>query len=88
MYPTQTDPLLPKMAAYHAAVVRDEGLQLLLRESPDDGDLLRRSLAAAEAVIAARATFRRALIELGWTPPVEIVEDLEHDTILLDTPAE
>jgi len=86
LYPTQSDPMLPHMAVYHAAVIRDEGLQALLRESAGDEDLLRRSLIAAERVIEARAAFRRGLIDLGWTPPADVLQDLQHDSALLDVP--
>jgi hypothetical protein len=86
MYPTQQDPLLPLMAAYHAAVIRSEGLQERLQTEIGDPDLLDRSLAAAEHVIEARAALRKALIVLGWTPPPDVVEDMRRDVEVLDLP--
>ncbi len=83
MYPDWDDPLLPLMAAYHAAVVRSSGLQARLRHEVGDRDLLTRSLAADEQVIAARSALYRALMDLGWTPPQRIVSDLDHDADLL-----
>jgi hypothetical protein len=86
MYPTQQDPLLPLMAAYHAAVIRSEGLEDRLRDENGDPELLDRSLAAAEHVIEARAALRTGLIDLGWTPPREVAEDLRRDVDVLDLP--
>jgi hypothetical protein len=86
MYPNWEDPLLPLMAAYHAAVIRSDGLQAKLRSSVGDQELLDRSLVAAEQVIEARAALRRGLIELGWTPPPEVVQDLALDVAVLHLP--
>lgn len=86
MYPNWDDPLLPLMAAYHACVIRSDGLQAKLRQGPGDEDLLDRSLVAAEQVIEARAALRRGLIELGWTPPPEVAEDLALDVQVLHLP--
>ena len=86
MYPNWNDPLLPLMAAYHAAVIRSDGLQDKLRQGVAEPDLLDRSLTAAEHVIEARAAFRRGLIDLGWTPPAEVAEDLAYDDDLLHLP--
>lgn len=83
MYPDWNDPLLPLMATYHAAIVRSSGLQARLRHAIGDSDLLTRSLAADEQVIAARSALYRALIDLDWTPPPHVVTDLDHDSDLL-----
>jgi hypothetical protein len=87
MYPNWRDPLLPLLARYHAAVIRSDGLQDKLREGPATAELLDRSLAADEQVIEARAALRKGLIELGWTPPPDVAEDLELDEQVLDLPA-
>lgn len=87
MYPNWTDPLLPLIATYHAAVVRSDGLQERLRHRIGDPELLSRSLAADEHVIEARAALRRGLIDLGWTPPPEIVQDIRLDDDVLHLPA-
>jgi hypothetical protein len=86
MYPNWRDPLLPLLAAYHAAVVRSDGLQDKLREGPATSELLERSLAADEQVIEARAALRKGLIDLGWTPPPEVAEDLRLDEEVLHLP--
>ena len=83
MYPNWDDPLLPLMTAYQAAVIRSDGLQDKLKSSVGDQDLLDRSLAAAEQVLATRAEFYRALIDLGWTPPPVVVDNLATDLELL-----
>lgn len=86
MYPNWDDPLLPLMAAYHAAVIRSDGLQGKLKDAPGDEELLERSLAAAEQVIEARAALYRGLIELGWTPPPMVVDNLAIDLEVLHLP--
>ncbi len=86
MYPDWDDPLLPLLAAYHAAVVRSSGLQQRLRHEPGDTELLDRSLLGAEQVIEARAALYRGLIDLGWTAPPRVVVDLVHDSELLPLP--
>jgi hypothetical protein len=74
------------MAAYHAAVIRSDGLQEKLRESAGEPELLDRSLAADEQVIQTRAALRRGLIDLGWTPPADVAEDLQLDAEVLQLP--
>jgi hypothetical protein len=59
LYPNWDDPLLPLLAAYHAAVIRSDGLQAKLKAAVGDEDLLDRSLVAAEQVIEARAAGTR-----------------------------
>ena len=86
MYPNWDDPLLPLMAAYHAAVIRSDGLQSKLRDAHGDEELLDRSLAAAEQVIEARAALYRGLIDLGWTPPAVVVDNLATDLEVLHLP--
>lgn len=86
MYPNWDDPLLPLLAAYHAAVIRSDGLQEKLRTSLGDADLLDRSLTAAEQVIEARAALYRGLMDLGWTPPDVVVDNLRTDLEVLRLP--
>lgn len=83
MYPNWDDPLLPLMAGYHAAIIRSDGLRDKLKEGSNDPGLLDRSLVAAEQVIEARAALYRGLIELGWTPPSLIADNLRTDLEVL-----
>ena len=76
--------LLSRFWALHAAVIKRDGLEERMRsELPLDQDLLDRSLAASEGVLAARASLYRHLISTGWTPPDAIVRDLTYDEIVL-----
>ena len=76
--------LLTRFWALHAAVIRRDGLEERLRASGSPGrDLLERSLASAEAVVAARAALFRHLMAEGWTPPDAVVRDLVYDEIVL-----
>ena len=86
VYPNWDDPLLPLMAAYHAAVIRSDGLQTKLRDALGDEDLAGRSLYAAEAVIEARAALYRGLMDRGWTPPSVVTEALRTDLAVLHLP--
>ncbi|MCA1710748.1 MAG: hypothetical protein LC789_03540 [Actinobacteria bacterium] len=86
MYPNWDDPLLPLLAAYHAAVIRSDGLQEKLRRGPGDENTLDRSLLAAEQVIEARAALYRGLIDLGWSPPAQVVDNLRTDIEVLHLP--
>ena len=86
VYPNWDDPLLPLMAAYHAAVIRSDGLQTKLRDALGDEDLAGRSLYAAEAVIEARAALYRGLMDRGWTPPPVVTEALRTDLAVLHLP--
>lgn len=75
--------LLDHFWALHAAVIRRDGLEDRMRSGQLDQDLLDRSLAAAEAVLEARAGLFRHLIDAGWTPPPAVVKDLDYDAIVL-----
>lgn len=86
MYPDWDDPLLPLMTAYQAAVVRSDGLRSKMRGNAGDTDLLDRSLAAAEQVIQTRAALHRGLIDLGWTPPKAVADNLHLDDAVLRLP--
>lgn len=86
MYPNWHDPLLPLLAGYHAAVIRSDGLQGKLRQTPGDEGLLDRSLIAAEQVIEARAALYRGLMDLGWTPPPTVADSLRTDLEVLHLP--
>ena len=84
MHGDRDDELLSRLWALHAAVIRRDGLEERMRSGlPLDQDLLDRSLAAAEAVLEARAGLYRYLIGQGWTPPDTIVRDLAYDEIVL-----
>jgi hypothetical protein len=58
------------------------------RSAPVDvsRDLLDRSLAAAEAVIEARAALYRGLMDRGWTAPPVVTEALRTDLAVLHLP--
>ncbi len=76
--------LLSRFWALHAAVIRRDGLEERMRSGlAIDQELLDRSLAAAEAVLEARAGLYRHLMQAGWTPPDTIVRDLVYDEIVL-----
>lgn len=75
--------LLDHFWALHAAVIRRDGLEDRMRSGQLDQDLLDRSLAAAEAVLEARAGLFRYLMDAGWTPPPAVVKDLTYDEIVL-----
>lgn len=84
MYPGwgRHEPLLVAFDAHHAAVTRSDGIAAQLRRSAGDEELLTRSLAAADEVIATRAALYRALMDLGWTAPADVVQDLEYDDVV------
>jgi hypothetical protein len=86
LYPDWQDPLLPLLAGYHAAVIRSDGLQAKLRDNPADEGLHGRSLVAAEQVIEARAALYRGRIDLGWTPPPLVLDNLRTDLEVLHHP--
>lgn len=75
--------LLDRFWALHAAVIRRDGLEERMRSGRLDQELLDRSLAAAEAVLEARAALFRHLMEAGWTPPPAVVKDLTYDEVVL-----
>lgn len=75
--------LLGHFWTLHAAVIRRDGLEERMRSGQLDQDLLDRSLAAAEAVLEARAGLYRHLMKAGWTPPPAVVKDLTYDEIVL-----
>lgn len=81
------DDLLARFWALHAAILRRDGLEERMRSGlPLDADLLDRSLAAAEAVLQARAALFRFLMDAGWHPPDTVVKDLVYDeTVLAET---
>jgi hypothetical protein len=86
VYPNWDDPLLPLLAAYHAAVIRSDGLQEKVRRGAADQEALDRSLVAAEQVIEARAALYRGLMDLGWTPPALVIDNLRTDIEVLHLP--
>ena len=75
--------LLTHFWSLHAAVLKRDGLEDRMRAGPLDQELLDRSLAAAEGVLAARSALYRQLMSQGWTPPAALVRDLAYDEIVL-----
>lgn len=82
------DRLHQALWSFHAAVQLRDGVEGRIRRGEMDGDILDRSLQAAEAVVQARVTLYRLLIADGWTPPPSVAQDLAHDDLLLHQPAE
>lgn len=84
MHTDRDDELLMRFWALHAAIIKRDGLEERMRSGlPLDQELLDRSLAAAEGVLAARAALYRHLMSQGWTPPATVVRDLAYDEIVL-----
>ena len=75
--------LLSVFWALHAATIRRDGLDARMRAGQLDEDTLERSLSAAESVLGARTALYRQLMSMGWTPPDEVVRDVEYDEIVL-----
>ena len=71
--------LLALFWALHAAVLKRDGLEKRVRTGEVDQELLDRSIAAAEAVVAARAALYRHLVATGWKPPEILVQDRSYD---------
>jgi hypothetical protein len=87
MHAQRDHDLLAHFWALHAAVIRRDGLEERMRSDlPRDQDLVDRSLAAAEAVLAARTGLYRYLMDTGWTPPEHLAKDLAYDEIVLSEP--
>ena len=82
------DLLLQAAWSYHSAVQRRDGIEARLRRGEIDGDLLSRSLMAAETVMAARVALYRMLMSRGWTPPPAVAQDIVFDDNLLHEPAD
>ena len=83
MHQDRDQELLTRFWALHAALIRRDGVEERMRSGPVDEELLDRSLAAAEAVLEARAGLYRYLMQSGWTPPNTVVKDLAYDEIVL-----
>jgi hypothetical protein len=75
--------LLEHFWVLHSAILRRDGLEERMRAGDSDAALLDRSLAAAEAVLQARAALYRHLMSSGWTPPDSVVKDLVYDEVVL-----
>jgi hypothetical protein len=75
--------LLSRFWALHAAIIKRDGLEQRMRSGELDGDLLDRSLAAAESVIEARTALYRHLMDAGWRPPDLVVRDVAYDEVVL-----
>lgn len=88
MYPGwgRHEPLLTAFDAHHAAVIRSDGVAARLHDQPGSSELLDRAVSAAEEVLATRARLYRALMDLGWRPPSQVVEDLRYDDVVRATP--
>jgi hypothetical protein len=67
----------------HAAVQRQDGIELRLRRGELDAELRDRSLTAAEAVVQARVALYRLLMSDGWVPPPAVAQDIEYDDTVL-----
>jgi hypothetical protein len=76
------------MWAFHAAVLRRDGVEARLRRGEQDPELYDRTLTAAEAVVQARIELYRLLIADGWIPPPAVAGDIEYDDTVLHQAAE
>ncbi len=83
MEPEKDARLLSAFWALHAATIRRDGLDARMRAGQLDEDTLERSLSAADSVLAARTALYRQLMSMGWTPPDEVIRDVEYDEIVL-----
>lgn len=78
--------LLGRFWVLHAAILKRDGLEARMRTGAADEELYERSLAASEAVLAARSALYRYLMSQGWTPPDATVKKLAYDeTVLSET---
>jgi hypothetical protein len=75
--------LLGHFWVLHAAILKRDGLEARMRTGSADDELFDRSLAASEAVLAARSGLYRYLMAQGWTPPEATVKDLAYDESVL-----
>ena len=75
--------LLSRFWALHAAIIKRDGIEQRIRDGALDGDLLDRSLTAAEGVIEARTALYRHLMDAGWRPPDLVVRDVVYDEVVL-----
>lgn len=75
--------LLDHFWVLHAAILKRDGLEARMRSGAPDEELCDRSLAASEAVLAARSGLYRHLMSQGWTPPETTVKDLAYDETVL-----
>ena len=82
----EQDELLVLVADWRAAVAARDAYEARLRETGDDDELRVVSLAACEAVLAARAQVYRCLIRRGWRPPVQVERRMLDDEVLLSEP--
>lgn len=81
------DELLALVADWRAASAARDAYERRLREAGgEDDDLRMLSLAACEAVLAARAQVYRCLIRSGWQPPVQVERRMLDDEVLLAEP--
>jgi hypothetical protein len=77
------DQLHAALWAFHTAVQRRDGVESRLRRGEIDADLYDRSLHASEAVMASRLGLYRLLIEQGWIPPSQVLQDIAYDDSVL-----
>jgi hypothetical protein len=80
------DELHVRFAQLDRAVAARDVLERRLAADPHDDVLRRRSLAACEQVLRARAALHRCLMRQGWRPPPHVVRALLDDELLLDEP--
>lgn len=83
----EQDELLGLVADWRAAVAARDAYEERLRAAGAGDDELRAlSMAACEAVLAARAQVYRCLIRSGWRPPVQVERRMLDDEVLLSEP--
>ena len=75
--------LLAVAEAFRAAVQRRDGLEARIARGELGGELLDRSLAAAEAVLLTRKALYRLLMDCGWSAPPRLIQDMAYDDHLL-----
>jgi hypothetical protein len=80
------DELLALVADLRVATAVRDGCEARLREHPGQDELRALSLAACEAVLAARAAVHRSLVRSGWRPPVQLERRMAQDEVLLGQP--
>jgi hypothetical protein len=74
--------------ALHDALQRRDGIEQRLRNGDPDARLFDRGLAASEAVVHARLSLYRVLVDQGWTPPAAIANQVHLDAQLMTEASE
>jgi hypothetical protein len=84
----EEDELHAAIWALHDALQRRDGIEERLRSGDADPRLYDRGLAASESVVHARLALYRVLMTHGWTPPKNLVEQVDLDARLMAEPSE